>query len=224
MSSPYGQFIVIVGYVHVFKKLNFVNTTSFTLYELRERASEICALNHSALLERFNIYETKDHPISFKDIDVKKEATAEQLCFLSAYAFATLHYGHGFELNRNFTVMETMEYGGSLLKVGWQLGAILYEINALPWTYEPLDSLASSPAVSTNTDVLIDNGNDKGKSSLANWIFFGISASVLFAVFKWQMNKKHSEVDKSRQVQIQLIRYRHPAFSDHQKVSYQTIS
>ena len=39
-----------------------------------------------------------------------------------------------------------MEYEGAQLNVGWQLGAILYEINALPWTFTPkTPSLETAP-------------------------------------------------------------------------------
>jgi hypothetical protein len=84
-------------------------------------------MNHSDLMAWYDVPITynEDGVQIIGDIDVTQKAAQEQLCFLSAYSFALLHYGHGFEINRNFTVIETMSYGGATLKVGWQLGAIL---------------------------------------------------------------------------------------------------
>ena len=46
-----------------------------------------------------------------------KDDLARELCFLSAFSFAMLHYGHGFPLDKNFTAVETMSYEGVDLKV-----------------------------------------------------------------------------------------------------------
>ena len=39
-----------------------------------------------------------------------------------------------------------MNYDGAKLKVGWQLGAILYEINSMPWSYQPAAGAATAYA------------------------------------------------------------------------------
>lgn len=52
-------------------------------------------------------------------------------CFIAAYAYGMLTEGYHFEPNRNLTVVAKIDG----LKVGWALGAMLYEINALPWEY-----------------------------------------------------------------------------------------
>jgi len=80
----------------------------------------VCSLNKQDLEAEFPF--VGELSGAFADIDVgsplnKTKATAAQLCFLSAYAFALLHHGHGFDLDRNFTVVDTMDYGGSELKV-----------------------------------------------------------------------------------------------------------
>ena len=38
---------------------------------------------------------------------------------MSAFAFSMLHHGHGFELHRNFSAVESMNYAGAELKVGY---------------------------------------------------------------------------------------------------------
>jgi hypothetical protein len=55
----------------------------------------------------------------------------ENYCFRSAYVFSLLRYGYGFKMEDNITSVDIVD--GK--KVGWALGAMLYEINAMPWTY-----------------------------------------------------------------------------------------
>jgi hypothetical protein len=123
-DSPDGRFMLIGGYVTIWRKLG-LNADGATLAELKAAGEEICAMDIDQLKERIQ-------PKNEKHIN-----DMEMLCFMSAFAFAMLHYGHGFELDRQFYAVEKMEYGGAELKVGWQLGSILYEINALPWIYDP---------------------------------------------------------------------------------------
>jgi hypothetical protein len=54
-------------------------------------------------------------------------------CFVASYTYSLLRDGYGFDLDRNITVVSKVNG----LKVGWALGAMLYEINALPWEYVP---------------------------------------------------------------------------------------
>jgi hypothetical protein len=98
---------------------------------LQERGSEVCSLNKEQLEAKFPFGGKLNG--AFADIDIgdpsaRTKATAAQLCFLAAFSFALLHHGHGFDLHRNFTVVDTMEYGGSNLKVcerkiccGWRV-------------------------------------------------------------------------------------------------------
>jgi hypothetical protein len=52
-------------------------------------------------------------------------------CFVATFGYALLTEGYGFEPSRNLTVVNKIDE----LKVTWALGAMLYEINALPWEY-----------------------------------------------------------------------------------------
>lgn len=52
-------------------------------------------------------------------------------CFVATFGYALLTEGYGFEPSRNLTVVNKIDG----LKVTWALGAMLYEINALPWEY-----------------------------------------------------------------------------------------
>lgn len=52
-------------------------------------------------------------------------------CFVATFGYVLLTEGYGFEPGRNLTVVNKIDE----LKVTWALGAMLYEINALPWEY-----------------------------------------------------------------------------------------
>ena len=123
INSPYGNFMLIGGYVTLWRRLG-LNSLGATLADLRKAGKEVCSLDIDQLNERFQ-------PKSEKHSD-----DIRMLCFMSAFAFSMLHHGHGFELHRNFSAVESMNYAGAELKVGWQLGSILYEVNALPWVYD----------------------------------------------------------------------------------------
>lgn len=82
----------------------------------------MCSLSHAELID-FNTH----HKIAEEDLDT--------YCFRSAYAFQLLHNGYGFGMND--TIRATNVINGQ--KVGWALGAMLYEINAMPWQYAQAD-------------------------------------------------------------------------------------
>jgi hypothetical protein len=64
-------------------------------------------------------------------------AKLPEMCFLAAYTYTLLRHGHGFDLHRNLTCADKVELDGVKLNIGWPLGAMLYEINTLPWEYSP---------------------------------------------------------------------------------------
>ena len=74
-----------------------------------------------------------DVPFPAKDHHTLSE---NELCFVAAYAYETFVSGHGFDARVNFTTVTETTYNGATVSVGWQLGAMLYEINALPWSFD----------------------------------------------------------------------------------------
>jgi hypothetical protein len=94
------------GYVEIWNALG-LDPYSSTLEHLRSRGAEVCSLDKHELNARFGGFPSDDEISS----------TAQQLCFLSAFAFAMLHHGHGLDLDRNFTAVKTMNYGKAVLKV-----------------------------------------------------------------------------------------------------------
>eukprot|EP00614_Pseudopedinella_elastica_P000720 CAMPEP_0172594030 /NCGR_PEP_ID=MMETSP1068-20121228/13289_1 /TAXON_ID=35684 /ORGANISM="Pseudopedinella elastica, Strain CCMP716" /LENGTH=364 /DNA_ID=CAMNT_0013391801 /DNA_START=1082 /DNA_END=2172 /DNA_ORIENTATION=+ len=128
-DTDFGHFFLIGGYVKAWKLLGLEPSAS--LSDLRAAGKEMCALNTTQLQARFDLGK----------FGVAKWEEVKEACFLGAFSFALLYHGHSFDERRTFTAVETMQYQNppqspTTLKVGWQLGAILYEINTLPWTYK----------------------------------------------------------------------------------------
>mmetsp|Transcript_29355 Transcript_29355/g.68746 ORF Transcript_29355/g.68746 Transcript_29355/m.68746 type:complete len:828 (-) Transcript_29355:253-2736(-) len=89
--------------------------------------------------------EKADEAAARLDSDAKR---ARQICFKAALATAILNNGFGVHMDRTLFATDVIETkSGSKLKAGWALGAILFEINSLPWTYRPVDSDSASPCV-----------------------------------------------------------------------------
>lgn len=66
-------------------------------------------------------------------VDKNLANMAPDYCFLVTYTYMLLVEGYGIPSNTSITVLS--EVNGHA--VGWALGAILYEINSMPWRLEP---------------------------------------------------------------------------------------
>lgn len=86
---------------------------------LRERAIQVCSLDYGQVQQY-----SKDYNISARE--------EKYYCFSAVYALVLLEDGYGFWPNASVTVVDTVRGN----KVGWPLGAILHEINNLPWELE----------------------------------------------------------------------------------------
>ena len=110
-----------------------INTTEVSLRQLQSAGQAVCDMNQDELAALGALATPggsdngnspvmaggggggvsalkRQQPQVHGDVDVgnataRAAATAGQLCFLSAFAFALLHEGHGFDLDRNFTVV-----------------------------------------------------------------------------------------------------------------------
>jgi hypothetical protein len=162
-ESPNGKFMLIGGYVTIWEALG-LNSSGATLAELRAAGKDVCALDIDELNDRF------------KPKNAKKAGNMEMICFMSAFAFSMLHFGHGFELDREFSAVKTMMYEGAELKVGWQLGSILYEINALPWTFDP-----DAPQQDTTEDQVVAMMGAEAGSGDGYGTVSAFAAAVFFA-------------------------------------------
>lgn len=111
-------FIGISSYEYAWAFLKMPSTA--TLDEFRSRAEEICAMSFSDVL------------LYFEGMNNFNNDLADYLpyyCFLSSYTLTLLIDGFGFQHNQTLTVMDSI-HGHA---VAWPLGAMLFEINELPW-------------------------------------------------------------------------------------------
>lgn len=126
-DGPYGTFFLFGEYNTVWEFLGLPVTAS--LRALRERGREICGMPYEHL-SAYNLGKSNGIP----------PGDLPDMCFLAAYTFALLRSGYGIGLDRNLTSKGKVDLNGVRLNIGWPLGAMLYEINTLPWTYEPDES------------------------------------------------------------------------------------
>jgi Golgi nucleoside diphosphatase len=110
------EFIAFSNYYKICEFLHLPERA--TVAQLEQATRNTCSMSRSELVEFNN--------------GVVDESELDSYCFRSAYAFALLHDGYGFQLSD--TIRATQVINGQ--KVGWALGAMLYEINAMPWRYE----------------------------------------------------------------------------------------
>jgi hypothetical protein len=120
---------------------NFMGTSSYkipwaimglpsnsSIQLISERASEVCDMDWKSLNEY--IY---GNNLTEKGV---KEKQIQYSCFMSAYTYVLLHIGYGFKANQTITVVDVVNGN----KAGWALGAILHELNNLPWELDdPFD-------------------------------------------------------------------------------------
>jgi len=118
-SENFGEFLAFSNYYHVWNFLGLPERAS--LQELHDATRNICGMTEDELLQ-FNKHTGKEDAHEALDY-----------CFRSAYVFNILRHGYGFDLDEHITATEVLN--GQ--KVGWALGAMLYEINTFPWDYVP---------------------------------------------------------------------------------------
>jgi hypothetical protein len=118
-----GRFIGTSSYLLPWEILDLPDTSSLQLY--KKRAIDICSMSYQDVIQYYDLR-------GLVDADSKLEEMLPYFCFLSSYAYVLLVDGYGFKENSTLTVLD--QVNGN--KVGWPLGAILYEINSLPWELE----------------------------------------------------------------------------------------
>jgi Golgi nucleoside diphosphatase len=120
-QGSFGEFIAVSNFYHVWQYLHLPERA--TLSQLENSTRYVCSL-------------TRDELIDFNGGDSQ---VLDSYCFQSAYVFQLLHNGFGFKMTDSIRAVRVMNNH----KVGWVLGAMLYEINTLPWSYsKPPEILA----------------------------------------------------------------------------------
>lgn len=114
-SDHFGDFIAFSNYVDIWKFLDLPERAS--IQQLENATQYACSLSLNETL-------------AYNDERTNKDEV-EQYCFRSVYALNLLQ-GYGFRDEDHITAKSTINGH----KVGWPIGAMLYEINTLPWVYE----------------------------------------------------------------------------------------
>ncbi|CAM9196644.1 unnamed protein product, partial [Ectocarpus fasciculatus] len=109
---------------------NFAQMESVgSLKEFRRKSKSICNMTFKeAILYRNSINATL---YAQNGNDAYTDSQLPYYCFLSAYSLLLLQGGYGFPDDTVLQVTNTLNGH----KVGWVLGAMLFEINSLPWVY-----------------------------------------------------------------------------------------
>ena len=116
-SKRFGEFLAFSNFYEVFSFLSLPERAS--LAELQNATRTVCSMSKDEVFE----YNKKAGKADADEV--------EQYCFRSVYVYQLLRNGYGFEHDDYITAMNVLH--GQ--KVGWALGAMMYEINTFPWKY-----------------------------------------------------------------------------------------
>jgi Golgi nucleoside diphosphatase len=112
-----GEFVAFSNYYHVWKFLRLPERA--TVAQLEQATRHVCSLTHAQLQDWAADTDDEDDVVS-------------DYCFRAAYVYQMLSAGYGFSPGDTIRAVKVVH--GQ--KVGWALGAMLYEINTLPWQYQ----------------------------------------------------------------------------------------
>jgi Golgi nucleoside diphosphatase len=116
-SDNFGEFLAFSNYYEVFSFLGLPEKAS--IGQLRNATKLVCSMSK----EEIFLFNKANARVDKDDV--------EDYCFRASYTFQLLHNGYGFGLDDYITATNVLN--GQ--KVGWALGAMLYELNTFPWEY-----------------------------------------------------------------------------------------
>ena len=119
-NEDFGEFIASSNFYEVWSFLKLPSRSSLLL--LKEKTRHICSFSLDDLVAH---NKKLDNPI-------EDENALKAMCFRSAFVASFLIDGIGFPETYHVTALDVVN--GQ--KLGWALGSMLYEINALPWEIE----------------------------------------------------------------------------------------
>jgi Golgi nucleoside diphosphatase len=165
-----AEFLAISNYHHVWEFLGLPKRAS--LEQLYNSTGIICSMSKEEIFQ-FNKNNAK-----VNDDEV------EDYCFRSSYVFNVLRYGYGFELDEHITATDVIN--GQ--KVGWAIGAMLYEINTFPWSYgKSKDSSLSDEDYSHNR-----RSDANFESMFVSVVLLGV-LGVLLGIFAIRRRRNRDE-------------------------------
>jgi len=172
-KGPFGKFFLFGGYNDIWSFLNLSSTS--TLREFKKRGEMICNMDF-VQITKYNI------ALGGGDSAAEKRVgDLPEMCFLASYTYTMLFHGYGFGVDRELTSTGKVEYQGVKLKIGWPLGAMLYEINTLPWIYEEENVAASSfndIASSSSTMMTTVASHENHLNNLMNFVVAASSSRI----------------------------------------------
>lgn len=181
-SEHFGEFLAFSNYFHVWDFLGLPKRAS--LQELYNSTQTICTMGKDELFA-FN-----------KENAGVPDENVEDFCFRSSYVFNVLRNGYGFGMDEHITATDVIN--GQ--KVGWPLGAMLYEINTFPWVYRDNDKKSKSKdSFSVAPFDRIGSSADRQTASMfLTSVILGIAFSLLaiFFVRKRNFERKHYSLIK----------------------------
>lgn len=119
-NEDFGEFIASSNFYEVWSFLKLPSRSSLVL--LKEKVRHVCSFSLKELIAH---NERLDNPID-------DDNALKAMCFRSAFVASFLIDGVGFPESYHVTALDVVN--GQ--KLGWALGSMLYEINALPWEIE----------------------------------------------------------------------------------------
>jgi Golgi nucleoside diphosphatase len=131
-ESHHRTFIGSSSSFILLKKFLQINEIS-TLNDWKEKGNMICKMTIDKL---HSYYEMNSFAKDENHQEFQKNLP--NFCFLVSYIVVLLQDGYHFPSDQKIMIID--QYNGN--KVGWALGAILYEINELPWQID--DTLSKS--------------------------------------------------------------------------------
>lgn len=130
-SASHGSFLGTSTYKYAWNFLQLPTTAS--LADFDAHAAPLCQKSYADILSYYATNNLNTDNEKMTDI-------IPYSCFIASYISLLLQEGYGFYGNDTVTVLDTINGN----KVGWALGAILYEINELPWVLK-LGALETHP-------------------------------------------------------------------------------
>jgi GDA1/CD39 (nucleoside phosphatase) family len=126
LSDTFHEFLAFSNYYDIWKFLKLPERA--TIAQLEKATRHACSLSWDEL-------------VNFAPGNLKGDEDLESYCFRSAYVHQLLRYGFGFQDNNVIRAVRVI----SGMRVDWALGAMLYEINALPWSHDEQQQQQQQP-------------------------------------------------------------------------------
>ncbi|CAM9393849.1 unnamed protein product [Ectocarpus sp. 13 AM-2016] len=133
-GGEHGRFYGFSGYYKLWQFLDLDEST--TVAEIVGEGKRVCGMSHGELSAYNSVRKGHEHNVPY----------LARYCFMSSYVTTLLRDGYGFPAEERIHFVD--EVGG--YKVDWSLGSMLYEINALPWSYVPPSDPAAATASRTS--------------------------------------------------------------------------